>query len=646
MGVLLLVVSALAGYCFCKQFSDSDRPVVSIFGSIVVGCLLSGTTLYFLDLAFVHLVGDFGNASLLYLGVASLYIFYAYKRLSILERAKADAVGLLQDRTAVGCAVLFLIFSAWLNWHTLNLTSHGNILVANGAWSDLMYHVSYVRSVALGNNIPIQYPYFANEPVRYHFMFDYFAGKLSQFGLDSVQALNVMSTLGLVSLLMLVVEFGRFVFRSTLSGFLGALFLIFHGSLSIFPWLRENASKNLLQKMAQQSEWLSGAPFEVWGLFNLNVFLNQRHFAFGLAILVLLVVSLTKFTEESEPTTGIDLRSLLKDRRNVRFLVFWSLVVGCLPFWNALFAAVALLFMLAFAILNYRNRGVFLVLLLSMAVSSVVVYPQLMMFRSGDSALGGYPHLHLGYALEAPSLLGFVAYYLRVVGLKWLLAIVALFLVTHKLRLYLFIFLVPFLIANVLQLSQVLYDNNKLIIVSLVFLNVYAAYPIAVLIRRGRAMIVVALLLTLSVTLAGVVDLFAVKNLKQAELADRSSSLKWWVVYNTEPRSVFLTNVFIPYADNAISSVNLAGRYLYVVSNCVSSSCFVDGRIGVAKKIYSFEGGLDRVRSLLQQERIDYVLIDEHVRNNTQLALNERAFIENLTQAYKDESVSIYKLTK
>jgi len=277
------------------------------------------------------------------------------------------------------------------------------------------------------------------------------------------------------------------------------------------------------------------------------------------------------------------------------------------------------------------------------AIAGLLIYPQLMLFKGQGSALAGYPRFHFGYALDRFAVLGFFVYYLRVFGVKLLLIFVSLILLDRKSRLYALVFLLPFVLANVLQFSSVLYDNNKLMFASLVFLNAYAAYTVAYLVkRRSRLLLGLALALTLSATLAGVVDFFAVKNLKQSEIADNSSPLKWWVVYNTDPRAVFLTNVFIPYADSALNAVSLAGRYLYVVRNCVSSSCFVEGRIENARKVYSFAGGVGAVRSLLQHEKIDYVLIDEHVRNNPELGLNERAFIENFKIVYKDATVTIY----
>ena len=155
-----------------------------------------------------------------------------------------------------------------------------------------------------------------------------------------------------------------------------------------------------------------------------------------------------------------------------------------MPFWNVLLSVMCIAFLGAFALVHYKKRNVFAGLLLTAFVSFLIVYPQLLLFKSGDSVLAGYPILHFGYALSEPSLIGFILYYLQVWGLKLILVLVALVLVGWQLRLYFLIFLIPFVLANTLQLGTVLYDNNKLIFVSLVFINCYAAYLIAFLVKN------------------------------------------------------------------------------------------------------------------------------------------------------------------
>ncbi|MDQ3064081.1 MAG: hypothetical protein M3R14_14650 [Acidobacteriota bacterium] len=266
MGILLLFASLAAGYCLVKQFLNFSRPLASFCGAALVGCLLSGTALYLIDFLCVKIAGEYFAGTFVFLTAVAAYVFYSHKRFDILSQAKTEVLDLLRDKAAILTFAVFLIFSVWINWHSLSLTESGNIMVANGAWSDIIYHHAYVRGVALGENVPIQYPYFANEPIHYHFLFNYYVGKISQLSLNSVIALNIMSTVGMVCLLMLIFEFGRLFFKSSLTGFLGALFLIFHSSFSAFPWLAENFDGNLLEKIVQNSGWVTGAKFEDWGL--------------------------------------------------------------------------------------------------------------------------------------------------------------------------------------------------------------------------------------------------------------------------------------------------------------------------------------------------------------------------------------------
>lgn len=105
-----------------------------------------------------------------------------------------------------------------------------------------------------------------------------------------------------------------------------------------------------------------------------------------------------------------------------------------------------------------------------------------------------------------------------------------------------------------------------------------------------------------------------------------------------------MTNDSIPYSDSAIAAVNLAGRYLYAVSTCVNSSCDVNKRIAISKRIYSFEGGLEQTKSLLKQEKVDYVLIDDLVKNNALLEVNEKAFADNFDAVYQNQGLSVYKV--
>jgi len=44
----------------------------------------------------------------------------------------------------------------------------------------------FVRSISIGQNIPVEHIFYANTPAKYHFLFDYYVGKITQTGLHSV----------------------------------------------------------------------------------------------------------------------------------------------------------------------------------------------------------------------------------------------------------------------------------------------------------------------------------------------------------------------------------------------------------------------------------------------------------------------------
>src|SRR5207244_3589314 len=70
-----------------------------------------------------------------------------------------------------------LAASCWLMFATLNF-KHGNLEIARNAFGDLGPNMAMVQSFAVGHNFPTQYPLFAGEQMRYHFLFYFAAGNL------------------------------------------------------------------------------------------------------------------------------------------------------------------------------------------------------------------------------------------------------------------------------------------------------------------------------------------------------------------------------------------------------------------------------------------------------------------------------------
>lgn len=641
MGVILILISIALGYCLTKDFIKIKNPILAFSGAILIGCVSAGTLLYLLDLLFVYTLKNYYISNVIFIILALTYIVFSVKRLDLPGKLKSDIIRLLKDPMTVVVIIIFALFSIWLNYKTFS--TDGTDIKDIAAWSDSFYHHAYVRSVSIGHNVPTQYPYFANAPMHWHFLFDYYAGKIAQMGLNSVHALNVMSSLGMFLLLILIYEFGRKYFKSKAVGFLGDLFLIFHSSFSVFKWLHDNFNDHLINKIITNRGWLQAVRFEDWGLMNLSVFQGQKHFAFSLALMVFIALFILIYREKCSKNTD------QKPQYDFKRSIFIGLLVGMLPFWNLIVAYVCIIFLGAVAIFNIKNRKFFVEMLGSALIGGLVTLPQLFMFKTGDTVLAHYPIVNIGYGAESSNLLKIVWYYFNVFGIKFLVLIAAVLIIKKFQKLDFLIFSIPFLLANTFQFGSVLYDNNKLIVASVIFINCFAAFAVVWLYRKLHNLIpkvpkiipaVIPAVLILSMTLAGFIEFFSIKNQPIITIADNSSDLKNWILKNTKPESVFLTNVYIPFNNTPITSICLAGRKLYVVGNDVGSSCDVNPRIKIAKTIYSSNENVNTVKSMMKQEKIDYIVVDDTIRKD--LKPDEDFFSKNFKIEYKEGNTFVY----
>src|SRR5258708_3885796 len=69
------------------------------------------------------------------------------------------------------------------------------LLVSSETWGDTALHTALSKSFSAGANYPTEYPFFANDPIKYHFGFDFFAGVLQKGGLSVLLSFNLPGAL-------------------------------------------------------------------------------------------------------------------------------------------------------------------------------------------------------------------------------------------------------------------------------------------------------------------------------------------------------------------------------------------------------------------------------------------------------------------
>ena len=175
-------------------------------------------------------------------------------------------------------------------------SSDGNLRIANAQYSDFGPNTAIMQSFAVGHNFPTEYPHFSGDRIRYHFLFYFQAGNLEFLGLNPPWSLNLLSISTLVAMLVILMTLGELLFNSRAVGRLGSLLFFFFGSLSYVPFLHKQASvKAAIQAIRQHGDYLPSIfPYrgDAWGTWSQVTYLNQRHFAFAIGILLLVLVFL------------------------------------------------------------------------------------------------------------------------------------------------------------------------------------------------------------------------------------------------------------------------------------------------------------------------------------------------------------------
>jgi hypothetical protein len=183
-----------------------------------------------------------------------------------------------------------VLLASVLMWTTFYVKG-SSLYVGYTVYSDFSPHIGMIRSFSYGNNFPTAYSHYAGEDIRYHFMFQFLVGNLEYLGLRLDYAFNIPSILSFTGAFLLLYVLAVKITGKISAGFLSCVFFAFRSAKTLFTYL-SNLPKgtNILKALAENTDFISDTPNEDWGLWNLNVYCNQRHLALGLMVLLLLLI--------------------------------------------------------------------------------------------------------------------------------------------------------------------------------------------------------------------------------------------------------------------------------------------------------------------------------------------------------------------
>jgi DNA-binding beta-propeller fold protein YncE len=336
---------------------------------------------------------------------------------------------------------------------------------------------------------------------------------------------------------------------------------------------------------------------------------------------------------------------------------FAGVLLGLLPLWNGptYLGAVAVLLAL-FVLLPLR--GYMFALL---AFAAVVGVPQLILWRAGGGASGAqtYPMLHFGYVVDYPyvplfpgpdgvihlraSILHFLAqisspvalkavlkYVAFTFGLKWLALVAALFLLRRLGVSLLVAFFTLFAIPLCLMFSIESAAGHKFLFTWVALVNVFVAYALYRMARSGVLGAVAAVVLTIGMTLGGLIDILPFVNDAFVEVATDKDPLYEWVLNETRPHDIFLTDAYVAHP------ILFAGRKLFFGHPYYAwgAGYPTQEREVLVKQMYS-EKDPEVLIKLLNDNKIAYVCFDNTFTQG-ELGRNEWLVKAYLPIAFED----------
>lgn len=523
--------------------------------------------------------------------------------------------------------IISLVFSLWLMFHTFSY-KNGDMQITLKIWSDFSGNIPLIRSFSFGDNFPPQYPLFSGELINYHFLFYLVVGLLEKMGLPIDYALNIPSALSFTLLIAAIYLFALSLFRNKVVGLLSVIFFLFNGSLSFLEFFKNHPlSNNAINQIITNNSYPSFAPYGpgiVSAFWNLNTYINQRHFALPLTLFLLLIrwiINLEQFSQ----------------RANKFHLIAGGIFLGILLYLHSsIFIMVIAVFVMLFLLLPNQRSNIAIMGILGFIISITRI-----IFIKESATFT--PQIKLGYLIaDKLSLPNFFEYWFMNLGLFLILLPIGFVLSSKLAKKILIAFSVLFVIGNLIQFSPEIAANHKFFNVFVVVGNIFVAFAI---LKFWRLNIIAKLLVPFIfffLIFSGIIDFFPIKNDTVINLADYPKNQDIaWIIANTPKEGVFLNSSYIYHP------ASLAGRKIFYGWPYFAWSLGYDTnkRGEIMRRIFQ-EGNLDKVCILLKQNRINF--IDTIEPADLDFKINYSFFKNNFKVIYRNpkNNFIIYNVSK
>lgn len=670
LGIIYLFLAGMLGYETSKILTEEGRSIQGVNriwlilpASFGIGTLLLTWAVYVISW-FFSVVGKSQNP-LLYgntismVGAALILIFAAvlrYKknavrtdggqkniRTGLAEKLISNKKGFKREVLLFGLLAVFITYMMFYVFYIRDGVLYSGLTV----YGDYAPHTAMMRSFSMGNNFPTQYPHYGGADVKYHFMFQFLTGNLEYLGLRMDIAYNIVSSASLMGFLMLLYQLALRITGKISCGAVTIFLFFFRSGMAFFRFVWEHIQTgDLLETLSENVSFIGYTTNENWGLWNFNVYLNQRHLAFGL---LLVTLALYLFMDWLEAGTAHEEKGLLwmKGRffskegwksRNPEQALLMGMFLGLCAFWNGAAVIGGLLILCGFAIFSDGKIDY----AITAAVSIFFSYLQTKIFISG-SAMS--PQIYLGFLAEDKTVWGVVKYLFWMSGIFFLGLAVLVWFVRRRERMILLGFLFPTIFAFVLLMTPDINVNHKYIMISYAFLAIFWAWAICSLWNRKIYGKILAAVLAICLSATGIYD-FAVivrgNGPGRRVAVNMDSDLTKWLADNLDKDDLLLTPEY------SMNEVTMSGVMLYCGWPYYAWSAGYDTnyRAAQAVTIYTTMDS-EELKKVVKQEWITYILFEEGSEFEQQQCV-EDTIAATYEKVYETEDgrIRIYKTSE
>ena len=623
-GILYIVLSFLAGkefagFLLAEEKSREKRGNqiwLLASASFGIGTLLLTWCVY-VAAWFLRVCMDsenplfYGNLAVMAGTAAGLFFLYFYR---IRHKGNLKIQGLISDRRLLkkecvlyGLLFLFLMYIMFYVFYIRDGILYSGFTV----YGDYAPHTAMMRSFSMGENFPTQYPHFGGEDVKYHFMFQFLVGNLEFLGLRLDIAYNLVSVFSLLGFLIFLCQMAMRITGSFAAGAWALVLFFFRSGITFFRFLWEHfQSGDLWKALSENTEFLGYTTNENWGLWNFNVYLNQRHLAFGLLIAGIVIWVFLDYLEEGaaheeKGFAWIKGRLFAKEAwqcRNLEKALLLGMILGLTSFWNGAAVIGGLLILLGFAAFSdgKLDYGI---------MAAVTVFFSVLQSRIFVRGSVMSPAIQWGFLAEDKSLAGVIWYLIQISGFFVAGLAMLVFWLRRRERTMLVSFLFPLFFAFLVSLTPDINVNHKYIMISWAFLTVFWGGVLSKCWRGKCRKKLLAFILTVCLTATGLYDFVIIlrNNGPGRRVAvNMESDLTAWLSENLISEDLILTPEY------SMSEVTMSGVMMYCgwPYYAWSAGYNTNYRAGVATEMYT-TGDQKRLKALVQQEGITYILYQE-----------------------------------